>query len=99
MLVSFPRDDATEKRLDFQHVTSEREWHEGICGSGEDSWEYSGEKGVLWRHLSRMLSGREDSWEYSGENAALSKCHCSDGEDLLAIPGEPASRPRTRVRA
>src|SRR5260370_41795463 len=25
---------------------------------------------VVWRHLSRMLSGREDSWEYSGENAA-----------------------------
>src|SRR5260370_15934854 len=54
-----------------------REWHEGFFGSGEDSRENSGEKGFLWRYLSRILSGREYSWDNSRENASISKCHCS----------------------
>ena len=37
-----------------------------------------GEKGLLWRYLSRILSGREYFWDNSRENASISKCHCSD---------------------
>jgi hypothetical protein len=74
MLVSFPMDDATEKGANFSHGTSGRAQHEGLFDSGEDSWDSSGEKGVLWR----LLSGREDSRDNSGENAAISKCHCSE---------------------
>src|SRR2546430_5973601 len=59
-------------------IPRRREWHEGFFGSGEDSRENSGEKGVLWRYLSRILSGREYSWNNSRENASISKCHRSE---------------------
>jgi hypothetical protein len=77
MVFSFPMDEATEKGSNFSHHTSGRAQHEGLFDFGEDSRENSGEKGFLWRDLSRILSGREDSWDNSRENASISKCHCS----------------------
>src|SRR5260370_34749606 len=64
-----------------------QEWHEGFFGSGEDSRENSGDKGVLWRYLSKILSGREDSRDNSWENALISKCHCSElpGTEMLRL--------------
>jgi hypothetical protein len=35
---------------------------------------------LLWRYLSRILSGREYFWDNSRENASISKCHCSDSD-------------------
>jgi hypothetical protein len=59
--------------------------HEGLFDFGEDSRENSGEKGVLWRDLSRILSGRVYSWDNSGENASISKCHCSETCEPLIL--------------
>src|SRR6266536_3783036 len=47
MLVSFPMDNATEKRSNLSHGTSERAQHEGLFGSKEDSRDNSRENALL----------------------------------------------------
>src|SRR6266487_322045 len=57
MLVSFPMDDATEKRSNCSYATSERAQHEGLFGTGDFSRDFSGENVSLSKcHCSDQIT-------------------------------------------
>src|SRR6266540_3655765 len=87
MLISFPMDNATEKRSNFSYATSQRARHEALFGSGE----YSGENSSHSRVARRFFG----SGEISRENAVLSKCHCSvaTGSTTALVRGNGSGSP------